>query len=407
MLIFKVMDQILNKEPVLTFEGGRSKIFKTTFSEVKQMKNFLHIPELQADCNEDKIQEMKECYLKNPHFLSSKCLLTIAKIEIVDKVDYCLVDGQHRFYMILDLVEDGINDSMLISVITVKSEKEMKQLFEEINIDSSKCVYKNLNIFDKENYELLKMVIKNKIPDAPDKSNLRSNIYSISQFVAMLIDNNFVEKLREKNNKNYDIKELYKYLIQKESEFYNLCQYLELLHNNKSFKNDEKEQIIKKRCMFLKKNNFVEWLLDESLEPDHFFNLRPPITKKLRMEVWDKYFSNKAVGKCLVIGCNNILEKDKEYSWDCGHIISHFNNGPTEIKNLRPICLSCNKKMNYKNWDAYENELIRNIIIKDYFNKKDKITCKNESCKNKITKIDFYPVEEGDRLKPWCFDCVK
>lgn len=398
------MDQIFNKEPVLSFEGGRSKIYKSTFSELKQMKEYIHIPDVQSDCNEDKINEMKECYKSNKYFFASKCLITIAKVEIVDKIEYYLIDGQHRFTMAVELVDDGSNDSVLISLITIKSEESMKQLFKEINLDSSKCIYKDLDIFDKEIYEKFKKTINKKLPDAPVKSSLRSNVYSVSQFVSMLIDYQFIEKLREKN-KNYNINELYDYIIQKETEYFNACEYLELLHNKKNFRVDEKEEINKRRCMFLKKNNFVEWLLDESIEPEHSFNLRPAITKKLRMEVWEKFFKNKNVGNCPVFRCNNILEKDKEYSWDCGHIQSHHNGGKTELDNLKPICLQCNRKMNYKNWDVYENELIRNIIIEDYFTKKNKIKCKNGTCKNKVSQETFEAVEVDDKLKPFCSDC--
>jgi hypothetical protein len=402
------MEQLINRDPVLLYGNGKSRIIKTTFSELKQCKKSIHIPEIQTDCSEEKIQEIKECYLKNKHFFSSKSLLTIAKVEIVNNIEYCLIDGQHRFHVAMELIEEEINDSLLLSVITVNSEDEMKQLFTEINADSSKCIYKNLTIFDKENYALLKQVLKLKIPNALEKSNIKSNVYSISQFVSMLIDKNLIERLREKHNKNYDIKELYKYLIIKENEYFNDCEYLEQLHNNKPFKQDEKEQIANKRIMFLKKNNFVDWLIDENIEPEHFFNLRQVITKKLRFEVWDEYYKKQNQGRCLVIGCKNILEKEKEYNWDCGHIKSHYNKGKTEKDNLKPICVSCNRKMNYKNWDDYEDELKRNIIIKEFFSKKDKIKCKSgkKNCDNKITIETFTPIEDGDKLKPFCKDCV-
>lgn len=400
------MEQILNRTPVLSYTN-KSNIYKITFNELSQIQNNIHIPEIQSDCNVDKIQEMKECYLDNPHFMASKSLITIAMIKIVDKQEFCLIDGQHRFQMILELVkEKKINDSMLVGVIEINSQDEMKKLFNEINADSSKCIYKDLTIFDKENYELLKLAIIKKMPDAPQKSHYKSNVYSVSQFVSMLIDFNLTDMLREKFKKNLDIKELFAFLLKKEADFFNSCQYLEMLHDNNKFKVDEKEQINKKRCMFLKKNNFVEWLINPDLEPTHDFNERPYITKKLRMETWDKYYKNLNNGKCLVLGCNTQIEKDKEYSWHCGHIISHFNGGPTELKNLKPICPSCNWKMNYKNWDDYENELTKKIILKEYFSIKDKISCKSGTCKIKITKTSFNSLKIGDKIKPVCNNCL-
>ncbi len=55
-------------------------------------------------------------------------------------------------------------------------------------------------------------------------------------------------------------------------------------------------------------------------------------------KVWHEEFGAVTSGKCPIFGCQNILSKNISNSWQCGHIISHNNDGTTTIKNLRPLC---------------------------------------------------------------------
>ncbi len=66
----------------------------------------------------------------------------------------------------------------------------------------------------------------------------------------------------------------------------------------------------------------------------------------LRHEVWKKYISNKfRQGKCFC--CRKM--QIEESNFECGHVISRKNNGPSSLDNLRPICSLCNKSMNIQN----------------------------------------------------------
>jgi hypothetical protein len=100
-----------------------------------------------------------------------------------------------------------------------------------------------------------------------------------------------------------------------------------------------------------------------------------------------------------------MTEKDNE-TWNCGHVISHKNKGPTDESNLRPICPHCNRKMNSRNWDEWENEQINKLINNEYFRIFQKIKCCNEDCENKITMKTYKAQKyEDNTAKPWCKKC--
>jgi hypothetical protein len=55
--------------------------------------------------------------------------------------------------------------------------------------------------------------------------------------------------------------------------------------NKNKFKKSESTCIDNSSCIFLKSNNFFEWLTDTDLIADHDFNERPSIPKKLQEQV--------------------------------------------------------------------------------------------------------------------------
>jgi hypothetical protein len=74
------------------------------------------------------------------------------------------------------------------------------------------------------------------------------------------------------------------------------------------------------------------------------------IPKTLKIKVWDFYIGEKnGIGICLC--CNE--EKIKAAHFECGHVISEYNGGPTCLENLRPICSRCNRSIGSKNMDKF------------------------------------------------------
>ena len=404
------MEALIKKIPIANY--GKSKIYLSTFQELIEIKEDLDNPDIQGDLNEDKVEEMINSYNNNQHFLASKCLITISCIEIGNEKQYHLIDGQHRTEMISRLLEEEQNNTILITIITINSQEELKKLFEEINTDSTKCLYKNLSIFDKEIYEKLKNNIKKeeRYKSVPDKSSYKSHVYSLSQFIHYLIENQIIEKIRKIHNIEPNVQTIIEFIKQKETIFLNLCRYKELVNEKiqskkNDFKKDELTQLEKNSCIFIKNNNFFEWLFDENVIPKHDFNYRPPIPPKLRKNVWTKYYNNNSESLCPIIGCQNKMSINKEYSWECGHIKSHFNKGETNLDNLKPLCTSCNRKMSSKDWNEYSEELINKIYL-NKFGKKSNTSSTCEKCENKILKKDSRWVKYTDNnIKIWCISC--
>lgn len=75
---------------------------------------------------------------------------------------------------------------------------------------------------------------------------------------------------------------------------------------------------------------------------------RPTISAELRGDVWEKYNGKIFEAPCYV--CQKTISIR---NYEAGHIISHKNEGKTELKNLRPICSGCNKSMHTMNMDEY------------------------------------------------------
>lgn len=95
---------------------------------------------------------------------------------------------------------------------------------------------------------------------------------------------------------------------------------------------------------------------------------RKTIPKILKNQVWDKHIGReKGIGNCKVCQC----EIDSK-GFECGHIISVKENGPTTIDNLVPICSTCNKSMGTDNLESFKekyftsNKLARAKIINKF-----------------------------------------
>ena len=92
---------------------------------------------------------------------------------------------------------------------------------------------------------------------------------------------------------------------------------------------------------------------------------RKSIPKTLKNQVWDKYIGKKhGVGKCFC--CKKEIDSK---NFDCGHVISVKDSGPTTVDNMRPICSPCNKSMGTQNLNDFKqqyfpenNSLVSNLL---------------------------------------------
>ena len=107
---------------------------------------------------------------------------------------------------------------------------------------------------------------------------------------------------------------------------------------------------------------------------------RKSIPKAVKTSVWNKYIQTddpkKLSGKCFVgCGCDITIA-----DFELGHVIAHSKGGPNTIKNLRPICSTCNKSMGTMNL----------LEFKETYGLDSKIETElsEEELKNKIQALD-------------------
>lgn len=80
-------------------------------------------------------------------------------------------------------------------------------------------------------------------------------------------------------------------------------------------------------------------------------NKRKAIPKSVRDTVWKIYNGNKMQGKCYV--CKEPISYK---NFDLGHVIPIARGGSNRIKNLRPICRSCNNSIGTQNLEAFKKK---------------------------------------------------
>jgi len=387
-------------------------IYPLTFRQLIDLKD-IEIPDIQVDLDEDRINGIVESYDKNPQFFTAKSLLTVANLETSDCNKYYLVDGQHRLAAIKKIVETkpGENQYILISIIKTENRFQLIRLFKELNIDSKKCP--KLSNFEWIIIEKIKDKLKLKYKDLlPNTSSKRHNIYTISEFVELLQKNNIFQKLDDKYkfkklndddilnndeteliNKDEDyINDMIKKIDKKQKEFFSKCNYLEISLDPNKIKlymlgSKEIELIKINICMFLKRNNFIDYIGSSSV-PKHFEIDTEPISEDLRKKVWYKEFGDYNSGKCPIYNCQTpVLDRTKLNGWHCGHLISRKNGGFTVVNNLRPICSGCNIRMSSTNWDEYNDMEKKKHLIEMLFDENEnEIKCKRKGCPNKISK---------------------
>lgn len=332
---------------------------RVSFKKVAELMNEkkLRKPKFQTDLDEDKIEQMIKSYKKHPEYLLFKDKIVIALIiNVYGQYDIhyvmYVIDGQHRLEMSRKLFEeDNINDYLNFCFFHVKTNKEMKGLFNEINKDSQKnSKYVLLDDFIQNTYDELKeyLVLQKSMYFADRKKEINKR-FTISEFIDKLSETHVFEKFPKSED-------LIKELENKNKLFCNKIEYLEYYNDSPCPFYKEEEDCIRNSVAYsLKNNNFIDFFVNEAI-PDHKFKiLKKYISPKLRMCVWNRYFGNNENGICPI--CNKKIRVGKN-GFHCGHIISEANGGLTDLDNLRPICSDCNINMGSINWDVF----VKNIV---------------------------------------------
>ena len=90
---------------------------------------------------------------------------------------------------------------------------------------------------------------------------------------------------------------------------------------------------------------------------------RKSIPKSVRIQVWNEHIGEEnGIGKC------NVCASDiKQTNFDCGHIVSAKDGGPDIMKNLLPICRTCNLSMGTDNLNLFKEKYFNDKSYTDIF----------------------------------------
>ena len=73
------------------------------------------------------------------------------------------------------------------------------------------------------------------------------------------------------------------------------------------------------------------------------------IPKAVKDNVWNYYIGEKlGISECFC--CRGIMGRG---NFSCGHVIAKSKGGETTIKNLRPICVSCNSSIGTEDMENF------------------------------------------------------
>lgn len=327
----------------------RKLLFKTIANMIENKE--LILPLYQTDLDNDKVSEMIESYKKNPDYLLFKNKVVIGVIIKNDNIKLYIVDGQHRISMAHHIyMNDNQNTDILIfCYYLLKSEDDMKSLFNEINKDSLKIQhYVSLPELIKNKYEIFKKYCHdNWSKYFSDSKSTKNQIYGISEFIDILSSKKYFER---NINFIHDIKN-------KNDVFYNLVDYKTYYDENSDyFYKDEHKTIEKGFIMSLKNNNFIDYIINNKI-PNHTFKGKGSkiiISPRERLSVWIKYFNYDVTNVCMMYCCTNEINYKKN-GFDFGLIKAKHTE--FNLDNIKPICHNCKKYMGNKNWIDYETEL--------------------------------------------------
>ena len=339
----------------------KNKNRKVSFIKIDDLISFdICIPDLQRLKNNEKIKEIVDIqdlfYKKNSRFnfqgtLNIHCCLKNGK-------NY-LIDGQHRYFSIKELVEKHkyIDERILVELVLINDLEDLKENYKMINKNT--ILPELPDNLDKKPIEELCDYIYYKYPDFWSNScrPMRPKLYH-NHFIEAL--GYLSSKLNELDNKEITFDEL-KDIIMKKNE--------DIMKSDFKFLNKlkTKEKMIQK-CkeynfylgLYLHKSTdycymWIKEILDEKKKKYE----KKTIPKKLREQVWDKYIGNIKNSICLCCKSNVIKVND----FHCGHIIAEKNEGKTIIDNLRPICKSCNSSMGTRNLKTFAQDFYATNVL--------------------------------------------
>jgi hypothetical protein len=306
------------------------------------IKKEIVIPEWQRSIDTNKVNSIETFAKTNANFFIFQTNpIQIINLSNSNGTYNFIIDGQHRLQACINLFnKNGINNYIMLAVTNCANIQEVKQIYETINIETTNMAIPFDEIekdFKQQSYIKIRKILVEQYKDyfGTNKDKYR---YSIDEFVAKLRENKFLEYLTYT-----DIQETIEYLILENQAFYDEYGYDKIIkHSTDSFYEKEIICIRSKIIFTLRRNNFIDYLFHNDTKPIHEKKLlKKKINKVLREQVW-----KRDKGTCKL--CHKMIT-DKENEYHCSHIISEYNNGLTELKNLCVLCKQCNLQLGSNN----------------------------------------------------------
>lgn len=328
-----------------------------------------NIPKIQRELDTNHIEKLYQRF-KNEYETSGIFNFGIFEVASLNDVLY-LVNGQHRYNVLLKLYQDNHQDLLIhIRIKEVINESELNEHFRIVN-DSKKSV-----ICDNSNDQIIINGLKKYLIETysnkyfPNTKNPHRPNIKLDSLVDKLIERDILNKLSITSPEDLIVK------IDKLNDFYSKKSYSCEFWKNQQIKKDAKIWIEKARERNIRKPFFLgiypdyEWLdrlilhhqkgIDYENMVHYWKNIhiRKKPNQKLKNLVWNKRNGDKTLneGKCYV--CEEQLSFK---NMQCGHIISYYHGGKTELENLEPICGDCNRDMGINNLNEYKNLIRINI----------------------------------------------
>lgn len=329
-----------------------------TMRSVSQLVRLgLNVPEWQRLASDTHVSAMRDAWLA--HWNTAHEMPVIPGCLILchrPPNGYTLIDGQHRFLALKQLLDHHQLDWMVMCCdITVQDEDGMYHWFETVNKTLPLKLPPRQQRLTVPNQAV--RLLRNKYPrmfseaERPRRPHLNAQVLAsriaACSHVAGLDANRIVECL-----------ECYSQHM-KTLPLDCFCDY----HTKFDTVQRLVQQIRQKGILWLglyKDYEFVKYCWNSSMYPnasgsntlEPVSKPRSTIPKRVRTEVWTNHAGNSLTGPCYA--CNVPIRMD---SFHAGHVTAVCNGGATTVSNLRPVCAACNLSCGTHNLDTFKQML--------------------------------------------------
>ena len=353
----KIIEYLSERKQNLIHEDSNNPNILTFIGSIESFILLNPLPaKFQRQLDEKRIQDIMEHQKKL--FIKKNRVETFNPIYLtyVDN-KFEIIDGQHRYFSFKKLFESKEIPIFNIEykIIICQTIDESYSYFDLINLSKPLILPKNRTeaeeirkLFDHIKNKYKKNIKTSDNPRCPNINleHLRQNITNLGliqkcieteQNVISCLEelNDFYKDIYYKNNSKWrkwglsqTSEEEHKFFLGFYKNYEWICHLIKYLDENIEFKDFEHNSCIKTE----------------------------KVTKKLRKDLWKKYFNQSREGKCYV--CEENIEED---NFQAGHIISRARGGNLSLSNLKPVCSSCNQNMKIENMEDYKLRLIRQL----------------------------------------------